>query len=313
MAGLTYEPATSPMIDTIMTTPSGKTLLQHGMSTGELDGEDLEELLRRHDETQRRIQEQNATTTEQRLAIAVAVRQEREARQQNAQTAAQRMRELAAKREQTNAANMEMERAQTLATEQETTTKDGRRILTLTHKQTTKSDEQHTFFTTLHPGDGKTFPETTSTIVCHYIGTLSNGEVFDSSRGKEKEFQAKLGTQSLIQGWEWALSKMSLGERIELSIAPSWAYAGHGVPGHIPPGATLTFDVQLLEIDYCRTTDPASVALNDQLQLVAKENNMAQWVDEMSLGSGQGSGSKKKNNKGGKGKGKSKKKKKKKR
>ena len=97
MAGLTYEPATSPMIDTIMTTPSGKTLLQHGMSTGELDGEDLEELLRRHDETQRRIQEQNTTTTEQKLAIAVAVRQETEARQQNAQTAAHRMRELAAK------------------------------------------------------------------------------------------------------------------------------------------------------------------------------------------------------------------------
>ena len=67
------------------------------MSTGELYGEDLEELLRRQDETQRRIQEQNTTTTEQKLAIAVAVRQETEARQQNAHTAAQRMRELAAK------------------------------------------------------------------------------------------------------------------------------------------------------------------------------------------------------------------------
>ena len=174
---------------------------------------------------------------------------------------------------------------------------------------------QHTYLTTLHPGDGQTYPQKKSTIVCHYTGTLSNGEIFDSSREKETEFHAKLGAQNLVQGWEWALLKMSLGERIKLSIAPSWGYAEQGVPGHIPPWSALTFDVQLLEIDGRRVTDADSVALNVQLQQETKEKNLTQWVDEMSLNSGKESGSKKKggSGKGGKpGKGKKNKKKKKK-
>jgi hypothetical protein len=57
---------------------------------------------------------------------------------------------------------------------------------------------QHTYLTTLHPGDGQTYPQKKSTIVCHYTGTLSNGEIFDSSREKETEFHAKLGAQNLV-------------------------------------------------------------------------------------------------------------------
>jgi hypothetical protein len=63
----------------------------------------------------------------------LAVRQEREARQQSAQSTAQRMKEIASKREETIAANKDKERSQTLATEQVTTTQGGRRVVTVTH------------------------------------------------------------------------------------------------------------------------------------------------------------------------------------
>ena len=307
------------MIDVTMTLPTGNSILKHCIKSGELEGYDLDELLRCHAITQTRINEQGAKTEEAKLAIAVQVRKESAAQTtqtaQTAQTAAVYMQEIASKRERAKAARYETERKTVLATETASTTKDGKRMITLTHEE-----REQTYLTTVHPGDGETYSTPNSTIVCHYTGKLQDGSTFDCSREKEKEFEAKLGTHSLIQGWEWALTKMSLGERIELTIAPSWAYAERGVPGHIPPWSTLIFDVQLLQIDDRRMTDELCIELNAQLLRTIKENKLAEWVDDMSMESGSGSGSgsnsekKKKGGNGGKsGKGKKKKKKKKKR
>ncbi|KAK5895361.1 hypothetical protein CesoFtcFv8_011957 [Champsocephalus esox] len=48
---------------------------------------------------------------------------------------------------------------------------------------------------TITPGDGRTFPKKGQRVVVHYVGTLADGKVFDSSRSRGKPFKFKIGHQ----------------------------------------------------------------------------------------------------------------------
>lgn len=93
-------------------------------------------------------------------------------------------------------------------------------------------------------GDG-TFPKATDVVKVHYTGTLIDGNVFDSSvqRGEPAEFPL----DQVIPGWTEGLQKVSKGGKIKLYVPPQLGYGDDG-KGSIPPGSTLIFDVELLEI-----------------------------------------------------------------
>ena len=59
--------------------------------------------------------------------------------------------------------------------------------------------------------------------------------------------------------WDWACQKISLGERVRLTIESEWGYGERGAGGVIPPGATLIFDMQLLQINELRVSDAAAI------------------------------------------------------
>ncbi|KAJ1824957.1 FK506 binding protein proline rotamase rapamycin-binding protein [Coemansia sp. RSA 2671] len=99
------------------------------------------------------------------------------------------------------------------------------------------------------PGDGKNFPKAGDTITMHYEGRLENGDVFDSSYARNKPFTSKIGVGQLIAGWDEAVPKMSVGEKATLTISSDYGYGARGVPGLIPGGATLVFDVELIKIN----------------------------------------------------------------
>jgi len=101
---------------------------------------------------------------------------------------------------------------------------------------------------TLKEGDGVTFPKSGQKVTCHYTLTLTNGEKIDSSRDRGKPFIFNIGQGEVITGWDKGVAKMSKGQRAKLTISPSLGYGAGGVPGVIPPNATLIFDVELLEI-----------------------------------------------------------------
>lgn len=90
-------------------------------------------------------------------------------------------------------------------------------------------------------------PTPQSNITVHYVGTLIDGTVFDSSvaRGQPATFQLS-GT---IAGWVEGLQLMSVGSKFQFFIPSDLAYGDRGTGSVIDPGDTLIFVVELLEIN----------------------------------------------------------------
>lgn len=84
-------------------------------------------------------------------------------------------------------------------------------------------------------------------LTVHYVGTLANGQKFDSSRDRGTPFQFTLGAGNVIRCWEEGMVGMKIGGLRELTCSPDAAYGDRGA-GSIPPGATLKFEVELLNI-----------------------------------------------------------------
>ena len=97
-------------------------------------------------------------------------------------------------------------------------------------------------------GNGN-IPTTGQLITVDYTGTLTTGEVFDSSIDRGEPFLFILGVGQVIAGWDEGVATMSVGSRRRLIIPADLAYGETGIPGVIPPNATLIFDVELLSIE----------------------------------------------------------------
>ncbi|MBI2468595.1 MAG: FKBP-type peptidyl-prolyl cis-trans isomerase [Candidatus Rokubacteria bacterium] len=99
--------------------------------------------------------------------------------------------------------------------------------------------------TTVRPGTGEA-PKAADTVKVHYHGTLVDGTVFDSSvqRGQPATFPLK----GVIRCWTEGVQLMKVGGKSRLVCPPDLAYGDRGAPPRIKPGATLVFEVELLEI-----------------------------------------------------------------
>ena len=108
-------------------------------------------------------------------------------------------------------------------------------------------------YVTLEEGSGEVAAPG-KTVTVHYTGWLMDGKKFESSVDKNRPFEFVLGTGAVIAGWDEGVSGMKVNEKRRLFIPPQLGYGSEGVVHPqtrevvIPGGATLVFDVELLEV-----------------------------------------------------------------
>ncbi|MBN1209806.1 MAG: FKBP-type peptidyl-prolyl cis-trans isomerase [Myxococcaceae bacterium] len=107
------------------------------------------------------------------------------------------------------------------------------------------------------PGTGES-PKATDLVKVHYRGTLIDGKEFDSSfkRGEPAQFPLN----GVIRCWTEGVQKMKVGGKARLVCPAELAYGERGAPPDIPGGATLVFEVELIEI----VQPPAAPAMGAQ-------------------------------------------------
>lgn len=95
-------------------------------------------------------------------------------------------------------------------------------------------------------------PKPGDTVVVHYTGWLyergTKSKKFDSSVARGEPFAFTLGAGQVIDGWDEGIASMKQGGKRTLIIPPELAYGVSGAGDAIPPNATLTFDVELLDV-----------------------------------------------------------------
>jgi FKBP-type peptidyl-prolyl cis-trans isomerase FkpA len=96
---------------------------------------------------------------------------------------------------------------------------------------------------TIKPGAGGS-PSAQDVVKVHYEGKLIDGKVFDSSIGGEP---AEFPLNGVVPCWTEALQKMKKGEKAQVVCPSDVAYGNRGDPPTIPPGATLSFEIELLD------------------------------------------------------------------
>ena len=104
------------------------------------------------------------------------------------------------------------------------------------------------------PGQGAV-AQAGDTVNVHYTGWLyderaadKHGPKFDSSVDRGEPFSFPLGAGRVIRGWDQGVAGMRVGGRRTLLLPPEYGYGDDGAGSVIPPGASLVFDVELLQV-----------------------------------------------------------------
>ena len=108
-----------------------------------------------------------------------------------------------------------------------------------------KKTESGAILTTIKEGNGAT-PKVTDSVKVQYLGTLIDGTVFDNSA--KQGGPATLRMNEMSKCWVEGMQQMKVGSKSKLVCPSHLAYRDKGLPPLIKPGATLVFEIELLEI-----------------------------------------------------------------
>jgi len=127
-------------------------------------------------------------------------------------------------------------------------------------------------------------PQTGDKVQAHYTGTLLDGTKFDSSRDRGRVFDFEIGIGRVIKGWDQGFATMKRGERAILTCTAPYAYGASGSPPKIPGGATLKFDVELIDFRTPSLRDKPMHALSEDEKLQVAEELKAEGKELQAAG-----------------------------
>lgn len=113
-------------------------------------------------------------------------------------------------------------------------------------KEGVKTTESGLQYKVITEGDGPA-PGATDEVTVHYVGTLINGEEFDSSIAHGQPVTFPLG--NVIEGWTEGLQLMKTGSKYQFFIPAKLGYGERGAGVKIGPNQTLIFEVELLGVN----------------------------------------------------------------
>lgn len=114
-------------------------------------------------------------------------------------------------------------------------------------------------------------------ITVHYGGFLRNGTKFDSSFDRAKPFTFALGEGKVIPGWDQGLMGVCPSEERHLVVPAKLAYGDRGAGDVIPPGATLLFDIVVVNVEQVPSQEELDALRRQQ---VAEERRKAAEEEE---------------------------------
>lgn len=122
---------------------------------------------------------------------------------------------------------------------------EGKKVLEAAEKkEKAEKTESGLIYVSTKEGTGKN-PTSSDRVKVNYHGTLRDGEVFDTTQGKQP---VAFRLDRVISCWKEGVQKMKVGGKAELYCPSKIAYGDRGAPPKIPPGAVLKFEVELIEI-----------------------------------------------------------------
>lgn len=87
------------------------------------------------------------------------------------------------------------------------------------------------------------------TVSVHYTARKADGTKFDSTLDNGRlPFQFVLGGGHVISGFDEGVRYMRVGGQRRLIIPADLAYGDRGIPGLVPPGGSVIFDVNLVAV-----------------------------------------------------------------
>lgn len=84
-------------------------------------------------------------------------------------------------------------------------------------------------------------------VTVHYIVSLTNGNVLESSYALGAPITIQIGAGQVIPGFERGILGMRVGGKRRVTVPPSLAYGSTG-NGPVPPNATIRFEIELVSI-----------------------------------------------------------------
>jgi FKBP-type peptidyl-prolyl cis-trans isomerase FkpA/FKBP-type peptidyl-prolyl cis-trans isomerase FklB len=110
-----------------------------------------------------------------------------------------------------------------------------------------KKTESGAILITIKEGNGAT-PKIADMVKVHYLGTLVDGTVFDGS-AKQGGNPATLRVSEMSKCWVEGIQQIKVGGKSKLVCPSNLAYRDKGLPPLIKPGATLVFEIEILEVE----------------------------------------------------------------